>query len=106
VALTVDAFEAAYRSVGYERCGSSGFELRFEKIAVFAKPNGEPTHAARQLDSGRWTSKLGRHVDIEHGEPNVLTSAVYGAPVMFMRRRRSLPSLALAWIRRRLGERH
>ena len=34
-------------------------------MAVFADPTG-PTHAARQLADGRWSSKLGRREDIEH----------------------------------------
>jgi hypothetical protein len=47
-------------------CEGSGLEVGFEKIALYALPDGEPTHAARQLLSGKWTSKLGRWQDIEH----------------------------------------
>jgi hypothetical protein len=38
-----------------------------EKVALHAK-HGCPTHIARQLPNGRWTSKLGRWEDIEHDE--------------------------------------
>ena len=30
-------------------------EPGFEKIALYADNSGKPTHAARQLDNGRWT---------------------------------------------------
>lgn len=64
--LTVAAFIQAYQTLGYEPCDDSGLEEGFEKIALYATPDGEPTHAARQLPDGKWTSKLGRWEDIEH----------------------------------------
>lgn len=87
-AATVATFAAAYRSIGYEACVSGVLELRFDKIVIFADAAGVPTHAARQLVRGTWTSKLGRDVDIEHRAPESLTSVDYGAPVLFMKRRR------------------
>lgn len=99
-AATLPAFEAAYRSLGYERCASGGFDSQFDQIAIFADPGGVPTHAARQLLSGRWTSKLGRDVDIEHVAPEALTSVVYGTPALFMRRRRSFWRRAAALVLR------
>ena len=41
-------------------------EAGFEKIAIFVDATGEPTHAARQMGSGMWTSKLGTAHDIAH----------------------------------------
>lgn len=87
-ATTLVAFESAYRTLGYEPCASRTFELRFENVVIFSDPAGVPTHAARQLESGRWTSKLGRDVDIEHATPDALNGPDYGAPVLFMRRPR------------------
>jgi hypothetical protein len=34
-------------------CEGSGLEVGFEKVALYALPDGEPTHAARQLLSGK-----------------------------------------------------
>ena len=51
--LTIAAFIQAYQTVGYEPCESSDFESGFEKIAIYATPDGEPTHAARQLPNGK-----------------------------------------------------
>lgn len=99
---TLEAFELAYRGIGYEPCTSAAFEFHFEKIAIFAQPSGVPTHAARQLDNGRWTSKLGRSVDIEHSAPDAVSGADYGAPVLFMRRPRRLQRIVFAWIRRHI----
>ena len=84
----IDAFQAAYATLGYELCETPEFELRFEKIAIFADSTGTPTHAARQLDTGRWTSKLGRSEDIEHVTADAVNCADYGTPVVFMRRSR------------------
>jgi hypothetical protein len=39
--------------------------------------DGEPTHAARQLPNGKWTSKLGRWQDIEY-ELDGLVGKMYG----------------------------
>ena len=62
-------------------------------FAIFAD-KGRFTHVARQLRSGRWTSKLGEDCDIEH-DLNDLTRRRtpfpqyrYGEIVAFMRRPR------------------
>lgn len=83
--LTIAAFIQAYQTVGYEPCESSDFESGFEKIAIYATPDGEPTHAARQLPNGKWTSKLGRWEDIEH-ELDGLTSEMYGSVKQILKR--------------------
>ena len=45
-----------------------------------------PTHAARQLPNGWWTSKLGPSFDIEHATPEAVAGGVYGDPVLFLSR--------------------
>lgn len=62
---SLDAYLRAFESIGFERCDSAELEPGFEKVAVFADQTG-PTHAAKQLADGRWSSKLGRFEDIEH----------------------------------------
>jgi hypothetical protein len=54
-------------------------------IALFADKNDFPLHAARQLPSGRWTSKLGELEDIEHGLRD-LEGDAYGTVVLIMKR--------------------
>jgi hypothetical protein len=63
--LTLDAFVAAYATLGYYCIDVASNERFYENIAIYVK-DGEPSHAARQLPSGRWTSKLGDFELIEH----------------------------------------
>jgi hypothetical protein len=66
-------------------CLCHALEVGFEKIALYATPDGEPTHAARQLLNGKWTSKLGRWQDIEH-ELDGLVGELYGTVRRILKR--------------------
>ena len=81
---TLEAFRHAFATLGYMDCDHGELEAGYEKIAIFAL-SGVPKHAARQLPSGRWTSKLGKMEDIEHTLHDV-TGTVYGGVVHVMRR--------------------
>jgi len=70
--------------VGYSPCSDGSPEAGWEKVALYATDEG-PTHAARQMPNGRWTSKLGPEEDIEH-ELQGLSGAFYGSVVRFLRR--------------------
>ena len=84
--LTVDCFVSAFRSLGYEVCEKRELEDHLEKVAIYA--NGEwPTHMARQLPDGLWTSKCGDCEDITHELP-ALEGNEYGRVVQVMRRKR------------------
>jgi hypothetical protein len=82
---TLAAFQAVFALLGYSPCVDEDVELGFEKVALFADISGNPKHAARQLATGRWTSKLGRMEDIEHGLRD-LEGAVYGSVVLILKR--------------------
>lgn len=83
--LTLDAFGSAFYSLSYLAATDETLERGFEKVAVFADADGKPTHAARQLSSGKWTSKLGQAEDIEH-ELRALEGELYGAVAMVLQR--------------------
>lgn len=85
---SLEAFEQAYAELGYEVCENGVFENNFEKVALYADKFGSPTHAARQLLNGRWTSKCGQLEDIEH-ELNALTGQSYGNVSRYMKRPQS-----------------
>ena len=85
---TVDAFIAAYQSIGYTSCANGDCEDGVEKIAIYANANGRPTHAARQLPNGKWTSKLGQLQDIEHESLTDLADSDYGIAIRFLERPR------------------
>ena len=81
---TVEAFRDAFATLGYVVCDHDQLEAAYEKVALFALA-GKPKHAARQLPSGRWTSKLGPMEDIQHALHD-LTGMVYGSVVLVMKR--------------------
>lgn len=82
---TLEAFVKVYEILGYTICQDSEYENGFEKIAIYVDSIGRPTHAARQLSSVRWTSKLGRLEDIEH-TLDALTGSKYGYVGVIMKR--------------------
>lgn len=81
---TLDAFAAAFATLGYAPCSDERPEHGFEKIALFAAA-GLPTHAARQLPGGRWTSKLGLREDVEH-DLHAVAGEVYGTAALVLKR--------------------
>lgn len=88
---TLAAFVAAYSTRGYEPCEGPSLEAAFEKVALYVDPDGIPTHAARQLPSGSWTSKLGDWEDIEHATLEALedphgVGLAYGKVAMILKR--------------------
>jgi hypothetical protein len=76
---------AALATVDFVACPDGVPELGLEKIAVYAR-EGEYTHAARQLPTGKWSSKLGVDVLIEHDTPEAVAGGVYGAVFQFLKR--------------------
>jgi hypothetical protein len=82
---TVDAIGELYQSLGYQTCADPGLEPGYEKVAIYAN-GSEATHAARQLQIGRWVSKLGPQEDIEHGSLDDLAGPCYGQVVRILRR--------------------
>ena len=81
----LDSFAVAFAALRYEWCDNGELQVGFEKVAIYAE--GQTVkHMARQLSSGRWTSKIGRDIDIEHEIPEALEGNTYGSVVRFMRR--------------------
>ena len=76
----------------YEPCDDGALEDGFEKVAIYAL-SFTVTHMARQLASGRWTSKLGELEDIEHETPAELEGDIYGIVVQYMRRAINNPAV-------------
>jgi hypothetical protein len=73
------------REGGYSLCSDGTLEVGFEKIALYVGDDNEVKHAARQLPSGRWTSKLGDYEDIEH-DLAALEGGGYGRIMQFLKR--------------------
>jgi hypothetical protein len=86
---SVPNFIASFATLGYEVCPSGDHDSRLEKVAIFASSEGVPTHMARQLPNGTWTSKLGGLEDISHFDVNGVAGDDYGTVVVFLARPRS-----------------
>jgi hypothetical protein len=84
-AETIDAFIAAFGTLGYEECADGTLEAGFEKVAIYGKVqvggSHAPTHIAIQRSDSRWSSKLGIFEDIEHSTLESLFSAGYGTVI-------------------------
>jgi hypothetical protein len=83
--VTRASFIKAFGTKGYVVCDNPDLEGGFEKVALYEDADGIPTHAARLLPNGRWTSKLGKSVDISHSLEGLIGDE-YGKPTLFMRR--------------------
>lgn len=79
-------FVQALRSIGFEECDDGTLEEGYDKVALYGNGSFLYTHAARQLRTRKWTSKLGRSEDIEHDAPEDLAGGVYGQVHQYMRR--------------------
>src|SRR5262249_13542859 len=75
---TISAFRAVFALFGFHPCEDGAPERGVEKLVLYA--DGEkPIHSARQLPSGKWTSKLGTLLDIEHDTAEALAGGIYGS---------------------------
>jgi len=89
--VTIGAFVQVYETLGYKLCMDGSLQEDQEKIAIFGTgPEGSemPSHAARQLESGEWTSKLGSNEDISHRGVDDLRGPLYGRVICYMARPR------------------
>jgi hypothetical protein len=84
-AYSLPAYIAAFQTRGFQLCADASLEPGIEKIVLY-EINGFPTHAARQLTSGSWTSKLGDFEDIQHADLVCLQGPLYGTARIYMKR--------------------
>ena len=74
-----------FTSLGYEPCSSPALEAGYIKVALYHE-NNLWKHAARQIESGKWVSKMGGREDIEHDNPECLCGQKYGIIHCIMRK--------------------
>lgn len=84
----VASLVAVFTGLGFQRCFSGDLEAGVEKVAIYCDADGMWTHAARQLETGAWTSKIGRLRDVHHATPACLQGDLYGQVHCFMQRPR------------------
>lgn len=83
---SITGLENLFRWLGFKKCRGSRLEADYHKVALYAS-KGLWTHAALQMPNGRWRSKLGNGVLIEHRTPLSLTGDLYGNVYLYMRKR-------------------
>jgi hypothetical protein len=86
--IAINTFIKLFELKSYSVCENGEMEDGFQKIVIYteeANPN-EVTHAARQLNDGNWTSKLGSGNDIIHSDPSSIEGEIYGKVSTFMKR--------------------
>jgi len=83
---SIQSFVLAFKELGYEPCENVRLEPGYEKVAIYADADRIPTHMARQLASGDWTSKLGQLEDIRHSTLEEIEGTAYGRAVQILRR--------------------
>ena len=89
----IDTFTLLFEDLGFERCDNDAIEDGYTKLALYGE-QGRFRHVARQFPNGRWTSKLGLDVDIEHDLEDLIrrrspaSSYRYGEIVGYMKRQR------------------
>lgn len=78
---------------GYQICDKWEHEEGYQKVALYRDPDSSQyTHAAREIVAdkkrcGKWTSKLGKENDIQHGNPYTIEGDCYGIVHCIMKRR-------------------
>ncbi|CAN5126509.1 hypothetical protein BH20ACI1_BH20ACI1_27800 [soil metagenome] len=92
--VTLENFILAFGKLDYKPCENAELEKGLEKVAVyvsakadFYNPVETPTHMARQLSNGKWTSKLGQDVDITHNTLQNIEGKTYGIVKQILKRR-------------------
>jgi len=90
----LSCFIALFDSICYRKCKNGDLEKGFTKIAIFVDQNGKPTHAAKQLLDGYWTSKLGDSFDVRH-TILAIEGGVYGYVAVYMKRPKNIYILNL-----------
>lgn len=86
---SLNAFIDLYQSSGYQKFSpqTEVFDPEYIKVAIYVNTQGTPTHAARQLLNGKWTSKLGPYKDIEHENLKALEDSDYGTVGIILRKK-------------------
>ncbi len=83
-AVTISDFDALFNYYGYKRLPRINLDpvAGYDKLVLYARRTEfgdlEPTHCARQLPDGSWSSKLGKLPLIRHLHPDDINGETYG----------------------------
>jgi hypothetical protein len=77
---------SAFEVIGFEACDDPQPEEGFHKVVLYVDEYGWWQHAAKQIEGGHWSSKLGDWEDIKHANVNDVVCQDYGRAACYMRR--------------------
>ena len=83
---TLEGWIDAFVQLGFQRAALGDVRADASVVAIYADPEGLPTHVARRMPGGSWSSKLGEYEDITH-ELSALEGEFYGSVAVFLSRR-------------------
>ncbi len=86
----IESLVWVFEFFGFELCVSDEHEDGYEKVAIYGIGDYYE-HAARMLQGGKWTSKLGTYKDIEHNDQKCLCGTSYGSVVKVLRKKITSP---------------
>src|SRR5262245_4584007 len=85
---TVTAWSELFSLHGFRDCPTADLDVETEKIGIYVGADGNATHVAKQLNTGEWTSKVGKAEDIRHGTLDALVGKEFGTIDKIMSRQR------------------
>lgn len=86
--ISIADYVAFFAHHGFAQCADGKLVKGLDKIVLYADAKGDFLHVAKQLVSGKWSSKLGPESDVKHATPDLLVGSYYGNPVTYMSRKR------------------
>ena len=92
---TINNFVNLYRKFNYEICEDSSWEPDYDKIALYISIlscRNTVSHAAKQIDSYWWSSKMGGDELFEH-DLEAIENKNVGTKYVFLKRPKNLSSL-------------
>jgi len=81
---TLEGVCAFLALLGYNEDTDTSREAGYSKIAIFVN-DGLPVHFARQQPNGKWSSKTGSGIDLEHSSLSVVEGGEYGYVAKILR---------------------
>ncbi len=84
--MRLDSVAELLAQFGFAAVSNARLEKDVAKIALYSSDGKTCDHFARQLPSGKWTSKLGASFDVVHSL-SALEGGVYGKVVLILARK-------------------
>lgn len=87
--ILINNYLELYKLNGFEKVNDLDIsvEVGYVKIAIYGNTEQVFTHVCRQMEDGKWVSKLGSFQDVEHDDLEVLEGSHYGKVMVVMKKK-------------------